>query len=622
MVSKALIIEVGFIGQFSKTDCKKVGWTVIPLDKDYQLMFEGINKVRVDNFQGYRNINRFLTGRFKLPLHDYPVDLENCLESLPYSSRVQESFVFVNLEFGIHSKNYTKVRKGQFMAKLYNFPYFHLKNDFSKVRTTLERKQNEFTQVQSENGQLKKILENQRKRIEELELLESQKINELFNIEKKVLKGLRKDPFRDGDDIEDDMDEEELFEHWRMIEADLQGLRVHYKSIRGVKEKTKLTVNTKVLFNEALLEDDIFQEMDFNLDYFSMLNKKKRVEKLVDLGQELNFVANIPKLLELFYRFERNIFLIFSLHNGQKIVAWSLLKLGLDDIENEKYLLNLGEHNLDWWKPPINFDLINEEQSNGVSSDATNRTIEPPEKIGKKAGFKVFLELFPYTRDDIDQYLYRDKKLEESEEGRKGKSKNLTGTLTQSLLQDTQSNFFKKNGRSQISMDIDSGLKNKLNNKSIESPFIPCSQNYLSKERFPGGEVEIYVDQVRFFPSNVTNVKMLVRVLDKNFNGRVTRPEQRALLLPPALLLLPLARLRLPHDPQLFGRALRRQVQGHHPVDHGQPGQLQVHFEPQVFRELEPHFEPAVQEGLHFLEEGLAPEQPHPQPDQERTRVH
>jgi hypothetical protein len=336
MVSKAIIIELGFIGQFSKSDCKKIGWSVIPLDKDYQLMFEGINKVRVDNFQGYRNINRFLTGRYKLPLYDYPIDVENCMESLPYSSRVEDSFVFVNLEFGINSRNSTKMRKGQFMSKLYKFPYFHLKNDFGKVKTTLERKENEFVQVQSENGQLRKILENQKKRIEELELLESQKINELFNIEKKVLKGLRKDPFREGDDLEDDMDEEELFEHWRMIDTDLQGLRITFKSIKGVKEKSKLTINTKVLFSDALLEDDIYQEMDFNIDYFSMVLKKKKFHKELELNQEQNFVANIPKLLELFYRFERNIFLIFSLQNGQKLIAWSLLKLGLDDIDNER----------------------------------------------------------------------------------------------------------------------------------------------------------------------------------------------------------------------------------------------------------------------------------------------
>jgi hypothetical protein len=176
---------------------------------------------------------------------------------------------------------------------------------------------------------------------------------------------------------------------------------------------------------------------------------------------------------------------------------------------------------LEWWEEPINFELINEERGHGLTSDATNKTIEPPKKIGKKAGFKVFLELFPYTRDDIDQYIYRDKKLEESEEDtRKGKSKNLTGTLTQSLIQDTQSNFFKRNGRSEISNDIDNGLKKKLNNKSIESAYIPCQQQYLSKDRFSGGEVEIYIDQVRFLPSNVTNVKMLVRVIDKNFNGK------------------------------------------------------------------------------------------------------
>jgi hypothetical protein len=177
----------------------------------------------------------------------------------------------------------------------------------------------------------------------------------------------------------------------------------------------------------------------------------------------------------------------------------------------------LGDHSLDWWKPPINFELIHDEEMK-MTSDASNRTIEPPKRLNKKAGFEIHLELFPYTRDDMDQYIYKDKRLEESE-SEKGKKTNATGTLTQSLMQDTVKSFFKRNDKSEISNEIDVIQKKKLNNKSIESAYIPCQQQYLTKEKFQGGEVEVYIDQIRFLPSNVTNVKMLVRVIDKNFNG-------------------------------------------------------------------------------------------------------
>jgi hypothetical protein len=241
--------------------------------------------------------------------------------------------------------------------------------------------------------------------------------------------------------------------------------------------------------------------------------------KSLELNESQFFVANLPKLLELFYRFERNIFLLFTLHNGQDLIGWSLLKFGLDDYDQERYILNLGDHSLDWWMPPINFELIHDEEMK-MTSEASNRTIEPPKRLNKKAGFKIFLELFSYSRDDMDQYIYKDKRLEDSEDDKGKKSSNLTGTLTQSLMQDTVKSFFKRNGKSEISNEIDIMQKKKLNNKSIESAYIPCQQQYLSKERFQGGEVEVYIDQIRFLPSNVTNVKMLVRIIDKDFNGK------------------------------------------------------------------------------------------------------
>ena len=410
---------------------------------------------------------------------------------------------------------------GQFADKEYQLPFFHLRQDFRKVKTVLTRKEEEMEVVISENDQLKYLTEQQARRIEELELLESQKIKDLFDIERRVLKGLRKDPFRDTDDVEDDLDEDELFEFWRMQDQDLQGLKVEFKTIKGFKNKGKLTINMKVLFDETVLEDDIYQEIDFNIDYFTFRQKKK-IKKKVILNQTLQVAANLPKLLELFYRYDKNVFLLFSIHDGTKMFGWKFLKLGLEDEDEDKYLLNLGKHFVEWWKPPIDFELITRSFEFGSEPSAKNGTKPSnplPEPV-KKTSMQIVLELFDYTRDNLDQFFYREKKIEEEETPRNN-TRNQTGSLTKSLIPETLSNNFHRTIRSEFSNEVESVLKRKLNNKALEAAFIPYLQDYAVKNKFQGTGIEIHIDQARFLPGNVSLAKMIVRIVDKDFNGNM-----------------------------------------------------------------------------------------------------
>jgi hypothetical protein len=140
-------------------------------------------------------------------------------------------------------------------------------------------------------------------------------------------------------------------------------------------------------------------------------------------------------------------------------------------------------------------------------------------KTIKKASIAINLELFDYTRDDMDKYYYRDKDMEEEEESVKKTLNDESQSISASMIKDSIMNSMRKHQKSEISMDMENNLKKRANNKTIESVFIPCQNKYTSKDKFQNGNVQIFIDQVRFLPSNVTNIKMVVRFVDKNFCG-------------------------------------------------------------------------------------------------------
>ena len=89
------------------------------------------------------------------------------------------------------------------------------------------------------------------------------------------------------------------------------------------------------------------------------------------------------------------------------------------------------------------------------------------------------------------------------------------------MIPETLSNNFQRTIRSEFSNEVESVLKRKLNNKALEAAFIPYLQDYAVKNKFQGTGIEIHIDQARFLPGNVSLAKMIVRIVDKDFNGKM-----------------------------------------------------------------------------------------------------
>ena len=458
----------------------------------------------IDQFSIDKTLKR---GRHKLPFYHPPIDTTIIPERIQYLTPLPECNLYIRLDL---PDSYDNKQNGGFnffddQASIgYKMPLLHVKKAAGGEK--IEEDMTEFMMekmkcknLQDTNYDLKEMVDRQANRIEELMRLDDERYRTQFTGEQVIIAQLNRNPLslpeRKEEVIEEEVVEEEeivedkektdkqFAEDIRKIEKSKVGIKVDQINKKDQTGKAKIHIEADVYYMNELLIDDIDNEMKYKSNEYDTKNRKETDKKRIDFKKETFEMAyNFKEMFEEIKKLskdktlnmeKKNAYIIFKAIQDNKVVGWNIYEI------SEKFRVKTGSKKLPMYAEPI-------------------LEIPPDAAMIKKA---------KNTRSDIEvkisTYPYAPDKLRLSQaKGSKPPSRNKPEPK-------------EKAPRKERPVKAKPIPKRK---PLADQPFIKYEEPVLEKNVYKNLGFDVYVDQFRFLPDNVTATKAIVRIVDRSFN--------------------------------------------------------------------------------------------------------
>jgi len=490
----------------------------------------------IDIFSDRRTLKR---GRFKLPFYPSPIDISSNKERFKSLRPLAAAFLYIRINHPLEGDEETDFNYYSDLASLgYQIPPLHESKDFTGSQSMQElQKDDKIAEINEENQRLQQIIENQKERLEELGALDDSRYLQMFMGQRAIINRLNKDPFAEPDDIgmpatstsknRDPTPQEtpkqlddSIFDLVLKEKGPPSGLKVEILNLTELETEKPLQVSMKIFYNDQPMPDDTNEIIDHITDekIVSIPPKKKVVNvKMTDIFKVPFYFQGLFDVLKKQKITDKSCYCLFQILRDGAEESWYIFDL------QKKYKVNKGKQKAKLYPNPVGALPFDDKEYKKL-------------KENKKQFLEFKISEEKYARDKIDAFVGAAKKVSKSKPKKEEKPKKVEAKpkkVEETKKTDSKAKkgkkaapkkeLLKKGKKEKVSK-----LKSSARTKNItprdkkpklrlDKPFIKADDPVHVNSPFEHNGIDIFVDQLRYLPYNVTAVKVIARVINKEF---------------------------------------------------------------------------------------------------------